>query len=120
MAPEASTNVPTREGKTEPLVHVADFRVLLAVFGALVVLTAITVGVSYFDFGALNLLVAVSVATVKAALVALYFMHLRYDSLFNAIIFTIGVAFLGLFLGLTMLDAVEYRPDVQAWEESHQ
>ena len=118
MASEASTNVSTHEDETESLVHVADLRVLLAVFGALVVLTAITVGVSYFDFGALNLLVAVSVATVKAALVALYFMHLRYDSLFNAIIFTIGVAFLGLFLIITMMDTVQYTPDIDAYREA--
>ncbi|MHC4178381.1 MAG: cytochrome C oxidase subunit IV family protein, partial [Planctomycetota bacterium] len=102
----------------ESLGHVVDFRVLVAVFGALMVLTAITVAVSYFDFGALNLVVAMGVATIKASLVALYFMHLRYDSVLNAIIFLIGVAFLGLFLVITMLDTMQYHGDVQQWQDS--
>lgn len=99
------------------LAHVMPASLLLAVFGALMVLTALTVAVSYFDFGAVNLLVALGVATVKATLVALYFMHLRYDKPFNAVIFVIGIAFLGLFLMITMLDTIEYHPEVQAWEE---
>jgi cytochrome c oxidase subunit 4 len=102
----------------EGLGHVVDLRVLGAVFAALMVLTAITVAVSYFDFGVLNLLVAMGVATVKAALVALYFMHLRYDSPFNAFIFVVGVAFLALFLVITMLDTIEYYPYVEQWQES--
>ena len=98
--------------------HVVDLRVLLAVFAALMVLTAITVAVSYFDFGAINLAVAMGVATVKATLVALYFMHLRYDSLLNAIFFVIGVAFLGLFIMITMLDSIECQPGQQQWQQS--
>ena len=98
--------------------HVVPLRVLLAVFAALMVLTAITVAASYFDLGALNLLVALGVATVKATLVVLYFMHLRYDSAFNSVVFAIGVAFLALFLVITMLDTIEYHADVQTWQEN--
>lgn len=100
-----------------PLAHVVEVRLLLAVFAGLIALTAITVAVSYFDFGAFNLIVALGVATLKAALVALWFMHLRYDGGLNAFIFLVGVAFLGLFLGIAMLDSVEYHPDVQRWEQ---
>ena len=115
--PEATA--PDRGDHAEDaLSHVVDLRVLLGVFAALMVLTAITVAVSYFDFGALNLLVAMGVATVKATLVALYFMHLRYDSLLNAIFFVVGIAFLGLFMAITMLDSVEYQPGRQQWQES--
>ncbi len=99
-----------------PLAHIAEVRVLLAVFAALIVLTVITVAVSYFDFGAMNLLVALGVAAIKATLVALWFMHLRYDSPVYAFIFLVGVAFLGLFLMITMLDAVTYQPAVQSWD----
>jgi cytochrome c oxidase subunit IV len=99
------------------LAHVADVRVLLAVFASLIVLTAITVAVSYFDFGALNLMVALGVATIKAALVAMWFMHLRYDNGLNAFIFLVGVVFLGLFLIITMMDSVQYQPNVQKWED---
>lgn len=101
----------------DALGHVVDFRVLLGVFAALMVLTAITVAVSCFDFGAVNLLVALGVATVKATLVALYFMHLRYDNPFYAVLFVIGVAFLCLFLTITMLDTMEYHHDVQQWQQ---
>lgn len=100
-----------------PLAHVVELRVLLAVFAALMVLTAVTVAVSYFDFGAFNLLVALAVATLKAALVALWFMHLRYDSGLNLFIFLTGATFLGLFLAIAMLDAVQYQPDIQAVEQ---
>ena len=99
------------------LAHVVDVRVLLAVFAALMALTAITVAVSYFDFGSFNLIVAVSVATVKASLVAIWFMHLRYENGLHAIIFLIGVAFLGLFLVIAMLDATQYNPNVKTWEQ---
>jgi cytochrome c oxidase subunit 4 len=95
------------------LAHVAEPRVLLSVFVLLIGLTTLTVAVSYFDFGALNLLVALGVATIKAALVALWFMHLRYDNGLYAFIFLVGVVFLGLFLGIAMLDAISYRPNLE-------
>lgn len=99
------------------LAHVVPVRVLLSVFAALVVLTVVTVSVSYFNLGALNLLVALGVATTKATLVALYFMHLRYDNALHAVIFLIGVAFLALFLVITMLDTIQYQPDVQSYQQ---
>ena len=54
------------DGVEASLAHVVDVRVLLAVFAALIVLTTITVAVSYFDFGPFNLMVALGVATIKA------------------------------------------------------
>ena len=60
----------SHHGQHAPLAHVVDLRVLLAVFAALLVLTAVTVAVSYFDFGVFNLFVALAVATLKAVLVA--------------------------------------------------
>jgi cytochrome c oxidase subunit IV len=110
----------SHDGVEASLAHVVDVRVLLAVFAALIVLTAITVAVSYFDFGPFNLMVALGVATIKAALVALWFMHLRYDSGLNAFIFLVGVAFLGLFMAIAMLDSVQYQPSVQKWEQRKQ
>ena len=59
--------------------HVVSWRVYLAVFAALVVLTGVTVLVTGFDFGPLNLIVALGVAVAKASLVVLYFMHARYS-----------------------------------------
>jgi cytochrome c oxidase subunit IV len=105
-------------GAEPPLAHIVEARVLLGVFAALVALTAVTVAVSYFDFGVFNLLVAISVASVKALLVALWFMHLRYQGGLYAFVFLVGIAFLGLFLAIAMLDAVTYYPNVQTWEQS--
>jgi cytochrome c oxidase subunit 4 len=58
----------------------SGIRIYLVVWGALVVLTAVTVAVSYVHLGLMNVVVALLVASVKASLVALFFMHLRYES----------------------------------------
>lgn len=55
----------------------ADYGVYVAVFCALLLLTAATVAVSYVDMGAFNVAAALAIASLKASLVALYFMHLK-------------------------------------------
>jgi cytochrome c oxidase subunit 4 len=52
-------------------------RTTLAVFTALLLLTVVTVLVSYVDLGAGNVVVALLIASAKASLVALFFMHLK-------------------------------------------
>ncbi|HZS06875.1 MAG TPA: cytochrome C oxidase subunit IV family protein [Blastocatellia bacterium] len=84
--------------------HISPIRLYLAVWIGLMILTAITVGVYKFDFGALNVVIAMAVATVKASLVVLFFMHLKYDKPFHAVAFSIGIIFFGLFLGLQLVD----------------
>lgn len=59
--------------------HIVPTRTFTIVFVALLVLTAITVGISYIDFGMMNIVVAMFVASIKAMLVALFFMHLKYE-----------------------------------------
>ena len=71
---------------------------------SLLILTGITVAVSYVDFGAFNVVVALTIATIKAILVALFFMHLLHDKPVNGIIAAAGFIFLGLFLMFTLLD----------------
>lgn len=58
----------------------AAYRTYIFVWLALFLLTGITWGVSYVDLGMGNVAVALLIASVKAALVALFFMHLRYES----------------------------------------
>ncbi len=60
--------------------HDSGIRTYIVVWGALVVLTVVTVAVSYVHLGMLNVVVALLVASVKASLVALFFMHLRYEN----------------------------------------
>jgi cytochrome c oxidase subunit 4 len=78
-------------------------KVYAAVLAALLVLTAITVTAAGIDFGPYNTVIALVIATMKASLVALFFMHLRHDK-FNAVVFLGGVFFLGVFLIFTLFD----------------
>ena len=78
----------------------------------LLILTGITVGASYIQFGsgAANVVVALSIATIKATLVALFFMHLLHDKPVNGIIAAAGFLFLGLVLMFCLID-VDTRID---------
>ncbi len=84
--------------------HVSPAWFMWGIFGMLIFLTVLTVAASYVDFGSANTVIAVLIATVKASLVALFFMHLRYDKPFNGFVFVMAFVFLGVFLMLTMDD----------------
>ena len=86
------------------LPHVASTASYLAVWGALMVLTALTVGAAQLNLGSFNLPLALGIATVKAALVALFFMHLFYDDKFNLVILVAGMLFVIVFAALTVSD----------------
>ena len=83
--------------------HITGPKTYLAVLLALIVFTIITVWVAQFDFGSLNTIVALLIASIKGTLVALFFMHLRHDK-FSAIIFIGGLLFLAVFLIFTLFD----------------
>jgi len=93
-------------------VHVVPPWLLVAVWAALMVGTLATVAVVGIDLGKLNLWLAMAIATAKASLVALYFMHLRYDRPFLAIVFVTSLVFVMLFVGLALMDTVEYQPEL--------
>lgn len=84
--------------------HVVSVATYLKVFGALLVLTALTVTVSEMDLGRTSLLVALTVAVVKAGLVAAIFMHLWYDERINLMIFVASLIFLVFFLLFPFID----------------
>lgn len=84
--------------------HVCSFRTLTANFFALLVLTIVTVVVSRFHFGDLNLLIAVAIAAVKASLVMTIFMHLKWDTAINNIAFLSSLLFLALLFLFTISD----------------
>lgn len=96
--------------------HVLPPRVLLGTGAALLALTATTVALSLVDFGRVNVVIALGVATVKAALVALFFMHLRYSSRFLAVIIGSAALFAALMIGFIVMDTTLYQPDVRARE----
>jgi cytochrome c oxidase subunit 4 len=82
----------------------------LATLVVLLILTAITVGASYINFGSGNVVIALSIATVKAIIVGLIFMHLLHDKPVNAVIAVAGFLFLGIFLMFDFID-VSSRTD---------
>ena len=85
-------------------VHIAPAAFYWGIFFALVFFTFVTVGVSYFDFGPANIIIAIVVATLKASLVAAFFMHLRHDKVFNTISLLGAFLFLGVFILLSYDD----------------
>jgi|SRR5579872_5019982 cytochrome c oxidase subunit 4 len=94
-------------------VHAVPRRILLGVYGMLIVFTVITVAVSRVDLGPANIWVALLIAVMKGALVTLYFMHLRWDSPFNGLIMVAALFFVALFIGLALLDSNSYQPQLK-------
>lgn len=78
---------------------------LLAVFFALVFLTILTVAQANLPLGGLDIIFSMVIATIKAALVVFFFMHLAFDKSYNAIIFLGSLLFVSLFLGFTIMDS---------------
>lgn len=96
--------------------HVSSMPMLIGVFGALIVLTVVTVAVAYIDLGEANLFVALGIATLKATLVAFFFMHLAWDSGFNRLAFFSSFVFVALFVGITLMDTGQYEGTID-WQE---
>jgi len=94
---------------TEHGIHISSIRLLVIVLIALLFGTWLTVSVTYFDLGVLNIWIGLAIATAKAILVGLYYMHLRWDKPFNAFVFLTAFIFLGIFIGIAMMDTGQYQ-----------
>ena len=84
--------------------HVSPKSTYYAIFGSLMVLTAITVAVAFINLGRLNFPVAISIAILKATLVVLFFMHAKYSSRLTKLIIGGAFFFLLTLFGFTMSD----------------
>ena len=106
------------EGEHHGLGHVASKRVLLGTWGTLMVLTVVTVTTSRIHLGSaeINLAVAMLIATVKASLVCIFFMHLKYDKRFHTVVFVSAILLATLFVTFTLMDSGQYQSDVK-WEK---
>ena len=89
--------------------HIATVRTYVTVFVALLVLTVITVLVATYDFGWLNTPVALTIAVIKATLVVIYFMGVRYNTPLTKVVVVAGFFWLFILFGLGMMDYVS-RP----------
>lgn len=84
--------------------HVVSKKIYFVIFGLLLVLTAATVWVATFDLGPLNVIVALSIAVLKATLVVLYFMHVRYSSKLTWVFVAAGFFWLAILVAFTLSD----------------
>lgn len=117
--------------------HVSSPQLLWATFIALTALTGFTVAVaSYVPLEALpvqyvapmifdgpinvewlDMPITLAIATVKALLVAVIFMHLQHDKLFNSVLMIGAVVFMVLFIGMVLLDSNEYQPQIKSYTD---
>lgn len=102
------------EHSHHPMHHVMPVWILFAVWIALMVFTGLTVVTSNMALGHWDMVVAMGIATVKAILVCLFFMHLLYDRPFNGFVFLTSLFFVAIFIGMTLLDSIEYQPEINA------
>jgi cytochrome c oxidase subunit IV len=85
--------------------HIVSIKVYLIIFLALMTGTALTVWAGLQDFpGQLNVIVALTIAVIKATLVVLYFMHVRYSSRLIWVIVASALFWLGILFALTLSD----------------
>lgn len=85
--------------------HIVSVRIYFIIFLTLMVGTALTVWAGFQDFpGPLNVIIALTIASVKATLVILYFMHLRYSARLVWVIFISALFWMGLLFALTFSD----------------
>jgi len=84
--------------------HVVPIRTYLIIFVALVLGTAITTAVAYVDLGPFNVVVMLLIAFTKAALVILFFMHVKFTNRLTQLAAVSGFAWLAIMVGLTLSD----------------
>jgi cytochrome c oxidase subunit 4 len=84
--------------------HISPKSTYYAIFGALMVLTGITVAVAFVHLGRANFPVAIAIAITKATLVVLFFMHVKYSSRLTKMVVGMAFFFLGILLLLTLTD----------------
>jgi cytochrome c oxidase subunit 4 len=85
--------------------HVVSAKVNITVWLVLLVLTGVTAGVAFIDLGPFNTVVALVIATIKALLVVLIFMHVKYSSdRLTKVVLIAALFWLLLLLGLSLAD----------------
>lgn len=88
--------------------HITPYKTYVIVWIVLMVLTVITVEASRHHFGSFNIVIAMVIASIKAGVVALWFMHLKFEDSITWVFALYPLFLLGLLIGLTSVD-VFYR-----------
>jgi cytochrome c oxidase subunit IV len=92
------------ESAQAPTQHVTPRRVYYLIFGVLMLLTAVTIVVAFLNLGVLNTPIALIIATIKATLVILYFMHVRHSTRLTWVVVIVSFLFVGILFVLTFSD----------------
>jgi cytochrome c oxidase subunit 4 len=101
----------------EHFAHTSPMFLLVGVLAALTILTILTVAVTGVDLGGQgNFVVAMIIATIKAALVMAYFMHMAWDKKFNVVVFLSSFLFVILFLTMALTDRREYQHAIDMFQ----
>ena len=100
--------------------HIVPVKTYLAVFVALILLTALTTWVAYIDLGPFNTVAALVIAVTKMLLVVLFFMHVKYSSGMTKVVIIAGIFWLAILISLTMADEMTrgWTPDPRPWNPS--
>ena len=98
--------------------HIIEKKIYYTVFGILMALLGATVAIAYIHLGKLNMVAAVSIAVIKAVLIILYFMHVRYSSRLLWIFVCAGFFWLGIMFALSFSDFLTrgWLPLPTGWE----
>jgi cytochrome c oxidase subunit IV len=102
----------TRVSENNGSHHIVSPGTYLAIIVTLMVLTGITVWAAFVDLGRFNIVVALAIATTKATLVVLFFMHAKYSPRRTQLVIIAGIFWLAILLFMTMSDyisRVDYR-----------
>ena len=89
---------------TDPVHHLIPKKIYYTIFGLLMLCTYLTVQIAFFDLGPLNTVAALGIASFKATLVVLFFMHVKYSTRLTWAVVLGSLFWLGILLTLTMAD----------------
>jgi cytochrome c oxidase subunit 4 len=84
--------------------HIVSPRIYVVIFLSLMLGTGLTVWAAFQNFGKFNIVIALGIATIKATLVVLYFMHARYSPKRTQLVIICAVFWLAIMLALTLSD----------------
>lgn len=98
--------------------HIVAKKTYVGVFAALMALLGATVVIAYIHLGKLNIIVALTIAVIKATLIILYFMHVRYNSRLLWVFVGAGFFWLMILFALSFSDFLTrgWLPQPTAWE----
>lgn len=94
--------------KNEHHIHITPLKIYLGIYFTLLFMTGVTLFSVQFDFGWFNIILAMIIASFKASLVLLYFMHLLHDNRLNLALMLGSIIFMGVFIIITAIDT-NYR-----------